>query len=72
MNWNQSLKQKVGNKKYPKLFRNKLGKALMVIVALPLGTSCLFPVAAAMMIPIKPSIWAKDKMREIKIKWQLH
>ena len=72
MNWEQAIKQKVNGKKYPRLFRNKLGKALMVVVALPLGTSLLFPVAAAMMIPIKPSLWAKDKLREIKLKWQLH
>ena len=66
MNWNKTLKQKVGNKKYPRLVRNKLGKWLMVIVALPLGTLWLFPVAAAMMIPVKPTLWAKDKIRYLK------
>jgi len=72
MNWEQAIKQKVNGKKQPRLFRIKLGKALMFVVALPLGTSLLFPVAAAMMIPIRPSLWAKDKLREIKLKWQLH
>jgi hypothetical protein len=72
MNLEQAIKQKVNGKKYPKLFRNKLGKVLMVIVALPLGTLWLFPVASAMMIPMKPSLWVKDKMRELKIEWQLH
>jgi len=73
MNLKQAIKQK--RKEYPKkmegLVRNKLGKILMVIVALPLGTAFLFPVASAMMIPIKPSLWAKDKLREIKIRLQL-
>jgi len=71
MNWNKAIKQKVNGKKYPRLVRNKLGKALMVIVALPIGTSALFPLAAAMMIPIKPSLWAKDKLRELKIRISL-
>jgi len=71
MNWEQAIKQKVNGKKYKRLFRIKLGKALMVVVALPLGTSLLFPVAAAMMIPIRPSLWAKDKVRELKIRMML-
>ena len=66
MNWNKAIKQKVNGKNYPNLFRIKLGKALMVIVALPLGTAFLFPVAAAMIIPIKPTLWAKDKIRYFK------
>jgi hypothetical protein len=74
MNLKQAIKQL--RKKYPKkmqrLVRNKLGKILMVIVALPLGTAFLFPVASAMMIPMKPSLWAKDKLREIRIRLQLH
>lgn len=69
MNIEQLIKQEVGDKKYPKLLRIKLGRALMFIVALPIGTSILFPVAAAMMIPIKPSLWAKDKIREL-IEWR--
>ena len=71
MNIKNQIKQQVGNKKYPRLFRIKLGKALMFIVALPIGTSVLFPLAATMMIPIKPSLWAKDKIRELKIKRSL-
>ena len=71
MNWNKAIKQKVNGKKYPKLIRNKLGKVLMVIVALPLGTAFLFPLAAIMMIPIKPTLWAADKIRELKIRIML-
>ena len=63
MNWNDTIKRKVNGKKYPSLFRIKAGKILMAIVALPIGTSWLFPVAAAMMIPIKPTLWAKDKIK---------
>ena len=36
------------------------------MVALPIGTSALFPLAAAMMIPVKPTLWAKDKIRYLK------
>jgi len=72
MNLNESIKQKVNGQKFPTLFRIKLGKILMVIVALPLGTSLLLPVASAMMMPMKPSLWAKDKLRDLKIRfWSL-
>jgi len=68
MNLKQAIKQK--RKEYPKkmkrLVRNKLGKALMVVVVLPIGTSALFPLAAAMMIPIKPTLWVADKIRYFK------
>jgi len=66
MNLKQAIKQKVNGKKYPKLLRIKLGKVLMIIVALPLGTSLLAPLVLVMMIPIKPSLWAKDKIRYLK------
>ena len=66
MNLKQAIKQKVNGKKYPKLLRIKLGKVLMSIVALPLGTSLLAPLVLVMMIPIKPSLWAKDKIRYLK------
>jgi len=72
MNLKQLIKQKVNGKKYPKLFRIKLGKILMIIVALPLGTAFLFPLASAMMMPMFFPMWAKDKIREMKIKlWSL-
>ena len=57
------IKQRVGSDKYPTLRRIKAGKILMFIVALPIGTSWLAPVAAGMMIPIKPTLWVKDKIR---------
>lgn len=63
MSLKQIIKQRVGSDKYPTLKRIKAGKVLMVIVAIPIGTSWLAPVAAAMMIPIKPTLWARDKVR---------
>ena len=66
MNWKQKVKKEVGENKYPTLMRIKAGKILMVIVALPIRTSLLGPVAAALMIPIKPSLWAADKIRYFK------
>lgn len=63
MNWKEKIQKEVGMDKYPTLGRIKVGRILMGVVALPIGTSALFPVAAAMMIPIKPSLWAKDKIR---------
>jgi len=63
MSLKQLIKQRVGDNKYPTLKRIKAGRALMVIVALPIGTSLLAPFAAAMMIPIKPTLWVKDKIR---------
>jgi hypothetical protein len=66
MNLKQMVKQRVGDDKYPTLKRIKYGRGLMVIVALPLGTLWLAPVAIALMIPMKPSLWAKDKIRSFK------
>ena len=68
MNWNEAIKIEVQRNggKYPKLLRNRIGKVLAVIVALPLGTSLLAPVAAVMMLPIKPTVWAKSKMINFK------
>jgi len=71
-NWLTLIQTRVGDQRYPTLKRIRAGKILMGVVALPLGTSFLFPLAAVLMIPIKPSLWAKDKLREIKIKWQLN
>ena len=64
--WIKLIKRKVGNDKYPTLKRIKAGKILMGVVALPLGTSVLFPVAAAMMMPLKPSVWAKSKLNDFQ------
>lgn len=66
MNLNKAIRQEVGNNKYPTLGRIKVGKALMVIAAIPAGTSWMAAIAAPMMIPIKPTLWAKDKIRHIK------
>lgn len=66
MNLKQLTTKEVGNNKYPTLKRIKFGRILSVIAALPLGTLWLAPVAAAMVTPIKPSLWAKDKIRYFK------
>ena len=74
MNLKQLIKQK--RSEYPKkmktLLRIKVGRVLGIIAALPLCTSPLFILSIPMMLPIKPSLWSKDKLREIKLKWQLH
>lgn len=66
MNWKNAIKQKVGNKKYPTLKRIKIGRALSAVAALPLFTSPLFLVSIPMSSRIKPTIWAKDKVRYLK------
>ena len=66
MNLKQLIKQRVGQNKFPKLFRIKIGRALAVVAALPLFTSWLFLFALPMMIPLSPSLWAKDKIRYLK------
>ncbi len=63
--WQILIQKRVGDTKYPTLKRIKAGKFILGIAALPLGTSVLFPVGAALMIPIKPSLWAKDKIRSL-------
>jgi len=64
-NWLTLIQKRVGDTKYPTLKRIRAGKFILGIAALPLGTSVLFPVAAVLMIPIKPSLWAKDKIRHL-------
>jgi len=70
MNWNKSLKQRVGNKKYPTLKRIKIGRALSIIAALPLCTSWLFLISIPMMIPISPTLWVKSKIIDFK-EWRM-
>lgn len=71
MNWNKAIKQRVGNNKYPKLLRVKVGKGLMVYAALPLFSAWAFIPGLILTMPMSFSMWAKDKIRELKIKWQL-
>jgi len=66
MNWEQRIKQEVGNNKYPTLKRIKIGKALFVFASLPLFSAWAYALAIPMMIPIKPTLWAKDKIRYLK------
>lgn len=71
MNLKQAIKEKVNGKKYPTLKRIKVGRVISVIATLPLFTSWMFLISIPMMIPISPSIWAKDKIRYLKQSWSL-
>ena len=53
------------------LTRIKIGKVLMVYASLPLFSAWAYAFAIPMMIPLKPSLWAKDKIRDIKEWWVL-
>jgi len=66
MSLKKLVKQRVGDNKYQTLGRIKAGRILAVIAALPLCTSWMFVFAIPMMIPMKPSLWAKDKIRYFK------
>lgn len=63
MKLKQAVKQRVGNDKYPTLSRIKIGRGLFFIANLPLMTAWLYPVAIPMMLPMSPTLWAKDKIR---------
>lgn len=52
--------------KIPTLRRIKIGRGLAFIAALPLFTSWMFLFAIPMMIPVKPSVWTKSKMIQLK------
>lgn len=66
MNLTNQIKQQVRNNKPKTLTRIKIGRALSFIAALPLGTSPLFILSLPMSMTLSPSIWAKDKMNNIK------
>jgi len=70
MNIKQLIKQRVGNKRYPKLLRIKVGRVITFIAALPLLTSWMFLIGVPMMITVSPTLWAKDKIRYFK-QWVL-
>jgi hypothetical protein len=63
MNLTKLIQQEVKNNKPKTLLRIKLGKILSVIAALPLFTSWLFIFSIPLMLPISPTLWAKDKIR---------
>jgi len=65
MNIKQLIKQRVGNKKYPRLLRIKVGKVLFIFASLPLFSAWVYSIAIPMMIPISPTLWVKDKIRDI-------
>ena len=73
MNLKQAIKQK--RSEYPKrmktLLRIKIGRVLGIIAALPLCTSPLFILSIPMMLPLSFDLWAKDKIRELKIRMML-
>ena len=53
-------------KKMPTLLRIKIGKVLLVYATLPLMSAWAYIFALPMMIPIKPTLWAMDKIRNFK------
>ena len=63
MNLEQEIRARTQGKKYPTLTRIKVGKALAVYASLPLFSAWAYLIAIPMMIPLKPSLWAKDKIR---------
>lgn len=65
MNLKQAIKQKVNGKKYPRLIRIKIGKVLMVYATLPLFSAWAYLIAIPLMMPVSPTIWAKDKIRYV-------
>lgn len=73
MNLNNQIKQRVRNTKPKTLTRIKVGRALSVIAALPLFTSWLFIISVPMMMPMSPTLWAKDKINSFNewrsLKW---
>lgn len=66
MNWNELIKQRVGDDKYPTLMRIKIGRALGVIAALPLFTSWMFAISVPMCMTISPTTWTKGRLNERK------
>ncbi len=63
MNLKQLIKQRVGNKKYPKKLRIKIGRVLFVYASLPIFSAWAFLIAVPMMMPMSFSMWAKDKIK---------
>lgn len=57
--------------KMPKLIRVKIGRILLVYASLPLLSFWAYGLALPLMCPIRPSLWAADRLRELKIKWSL-
>ena len=73
MKLEQLIKQKRREypKKFPKLTRTRIGKVLMVYAALPLFSIWALPIGIALCMPMSFSMWTKDKLREVKIRWLL-
>jgi len=69
MNLKQLTKQK--RKEYPKrmptLRRIKIGRAVNIIAALPLGTSWMALAGIPMSMTMSPTMWPKDKYKNYKI-----
>ena len=59
-------------KRIPKKLRIKIGRVLMVYASLPLLSAWAYVIAIPMSMAISPTLWAKDKIRELKINlWSL-
>jgi len=67
MNWNDKLKQVVGNKKYPKLKRVKAGKIIIAWALIP-ANFCfwMLPIGTFMASGIKPSTLMQGKINRMK------
>jgi hypothetical protein len=66
MEWKEAIKKRVGNKKFPTLKRIRVGKILAVYASLPLFSAWAYLIAIPLMLPISPTLWAKDKIRWVK------
>ena len=68
----QLIKARVMDKggKIPKRLRQKIGRGLMVYAALPLFSAWAFIPGYILMMPLSPTLWAKDKIRYFK-EWRL-
>lgn len=56
--------------KIPTLKRIKIGRWLMVYAALPAFSAWAFIPGFILTMPIKPTLWAKDKIRYFK-EWRI-
>jgi len=71
-NLERMAKRIVGNDKYPILRRIKIGRGICAWALLPLNMSFwMFPIGLAMQMPLCPTLYAKDKIRNLKESWLL-
>ena len=67
MNWKQTLKQIVGTKKFPKLKRVTIGKAIITWALIPLNFSFwMLPIGMFLATGIKTSTLIQGKLNTMK------